>query len=307
MFRSSRWILYSFLAGLCCLLLLSHAWTEEETLAADAPSEEESPAAEVSWLTDYAQAVTAAKDQEKMLLVFFSSDQDKSCTSFESDTLADPLVRAKLQKYVCVRLPLDATVEIDEKQVKLLDRAMFKEMQGKPGIAIVDYLDKDEKYYAEAVSTFPLKSKLSYTPKQMLTILDLPSGTLTQRTLIYAVRIHPEHPASAAGKPSPYLLEEAEGHSEYQAKICVQGHHNWGSRFKRIISRFTGGITASEVCAESWPGDSLVEAAIECVRCWRLSSGHWSAVRARCTYFGYDMKRGKNGVWYATGIFGRKA
>ena len=35
----------------------------------------------------------------------------------------------------------------------------------------------------------------------MAVILDLPPGTLTQRTLIYAVRTHPERPASADGQP----------------------------------------------------------------------------------------------------------
>ncbi len=63
-----------------------------------------------------------------------------------------------------------------------------------------------------------------------------------------------------------------------------------------------GRAAPREVCAESWGGQHLVEAAIECVRCWRLSSGHWSAVCARSRFFGYDMKLGANGVWYATGI-----
>jgi len=50
----------------------------------------------------------------------------------------------------------------------------------------------------------------------------------------------------------------------------------------------------------------LLAAAIECVRCWRLSSGHWGAVRESHPVYGYDMKRGDNGIWYATGIFGRR-
>jgi hypothetical protein len=29
-------------------------------------------------------------------------------------------------------------------------------------------------------------------------------------------------------------------------------------------------------------------------------------VRSRQSFFGYDMKRGRNGVWYATGIFARR-
>jgi hypothetical protein len=100
------------------------------------------------------------------------------------------------------------------------------------------------------------------------------------------------------------LLSEAESHSQYQARIRLQGHHRWAARFPRINALLPQGLTAREVCAESWPGESLVEAAIECVRCWRLSSGHWSAVRARQGRYGYDIKRGGNGIWYATGIFG---
>ena len=119
----------------------------------------------------------------------------------------------------------------------------------------------------------------------MAVILDLPPGTLTQRTLIYAVRIHPDKPASTSGQSDADLLEEAQSHSQYQADIRLQGHHFWESRFHRIIARLPGGLTAREVCAESWPGDNLVEAAIECVRCWRLSDGHWSAVAGRQPLF----------------------
>jgi hypothetical protein len=177
-------------------------------------------------------------------------------------------------------------------------------MLGRPGIAIIDYRSTDADLNGSVVSTFPITESLGYTPEQMAVILDLPPGTLTQRTLIYAVRIHPEKPASTDGQPSADLLQEARSHSEYQAAIQRQGHHFWASRFARIVARLPGGLTAREVCAESWPGQRLVDAAIECVRCWRLSSGHWSAVQAPNQGFGYDMHCGNNGVWYATGIFG---
>jgi hypothetical protein len=59
------------------------------------------------------------------------------------------------------------------------------------------------------------------------------------------------------------------------------------------------------VVAESWPGQELVEACVDCVHSWRQSSGHWSAVQGRQRAFGYDIRRGFNGIWYATGIFGR--
>lgn len=65
-------------------------------------------------------------------------------------------------------------------------------------------------------------------------------------------------------------------------------------------------LVAQEICAESWPGQSLVEAAQECVHSWRHSSGHWDAVGTRHPLFSYDMQRGATGIWYATGIFGRR-
>jgi hypothetical protein len=144
---------------------------------------------------------------------------------------------------------------------------------------------------------------LYYRPEPVIAMLDLPPGTLTQRTMIFAVRTHPERPASAYGRFHPVLAGEAQSHSDHQARIRVQGHHSWETRFHRINARIGNGSSATEVVAESWPGETLVEAAIECVHSWRQSPGHWGAVRSSHAEFGFDMRRGGNGIWYATGIF----
>ena len=261
------------------------------------------PVPAVRWLSNYGKAITAAEHGNKMLLIYFcDSSADSPCQRFKKETLDDPQVRRKLQRYVCVRLPLDAKATFQGKPLVLLEHEGYREMLGRPGIAIVDFRSADAKLRGTVVSEFPITEKLWYTAEQMAVILTLPPCTLTQRTLIYAVRTHPDHPESTDGEPNPMLEEEAQSHSQYQADIRVQGHHAWGSRFARILSRLPGVGAPREVCAESWGGQHLVEAAIECVRCWRTSSGHWSAVRARTRFFGYDMKRGDNGVWYATGI-----
>ncbi len=263
--------------------------------------------ATVNWRTDYALAMLAAERSNRMMLVyFFDPEDEQTCRRFDRETLNEPTVQAKLHDYICVRLPVSAAIKIQGKDVKLLEHEAFEEMLGRPGIAIIDYRSEDATLRGAVVSTFPLTNKLWYTAEQMQVILDLPPGTLTQRTLIYAVRTHPDRPASANGELLPELCTEAESHSQHQAEIRLQGHHGWGTRFRRIVARLPGGLTAREVCAESWPGERLVEAAVECVRCWRFSDGHWSAVKAPCRYFGYDMRRGSNGVWYATGIFGSR-
>jgi hypothetical protein len=258
----------------------------------------------IVWHDSYAKAMTLAEQQNKMLLIYFCSGcRDEPCTRFKNDTLGDRKVCRKLRDYVCVQLSLDAKIMMGGKKVTLLEHPAYEEMLGRPGIAIVDFRSTDDKLRGKIVSMFPITDRLWYTSEQMAVILDLPAATLTQRTLIYAVRIHPEKPASSDGPLNTDLLDEAESHSQHQADILLQGHHAWESRFHRIMDKL-GGLTPREVCAESWPGDRLVDAAIECVRCWRLSSGHWDAVRSPNQSFGYDMKLGSNGIWYATGIFG---
>ena len=214
--------------------------------------------AEIAWHDDYAKAMSEAEQRNKMFLIYFCDACDNGpCNRFKAETLDDDCVRCKLQHYVCVQLPLDAKITVGGKEVKLLEHAAYGEMLGRPGIAIVDFRSSDAKLRGSVVSMFPITERLSYTAEQMAVILDLPPGTLTQRTLIYAVRIHPEKPASTDGKPAPDLFEEAESHSQHQAEIRFQGHHQWESRFRRIVARLPGGVSAREVCAESWPGENL--------------------------------------------------
>ncbi len=295
--RSHCLTLSSALAGLIIGMLLTAADLSAAESNATAPA--------VVWHDNYAKAMSIAERENKMLFIYFCNmETGTPCERFKTETLGDPKVCRRLQEYVCVRLPLSATITMQGKPVVLLEHESFHEMLGRPGIAIVDYRSADAPMRGAVVSEFPITDRLWYTPEQMAVILNLPQATLTQRTLIYAVRIHPDRPESADGELLPLLSSEAQSHSQYQADIRVQGHHAWGSRFQRILSLLPGGASPREVCAESWPGENLVEAAIECVRCWRLSDGHWSAVRARSRFFGYDMKRGDNGIWYATGIFG---
>lgn len=259
---------------------------------------------EVRWHRDYGDACRQAERQRKMLFIHFSDSANSADQRLTAETLADPRVEEKLASLVCLRLPIDSTVPVEGRPIRLVDHEAFAHMYGQPGVAIVDYAHPGTADYGYCVSMFPLNVKHWYSAEHMLTVLDLPRGSLTQRTMIYAVRIHPEQPASTRGRLHPCLLGEAESHSSHQAQICVQGHHNWGYRFQRLLGRIPRGLTPSEVCAESWPGESLVDAAVECVRCWRMSSGHWRAVRSQHPVYAYDMKRGTNGIWYATGVFG---
>ena len=273
----------------------------------DPPSAEPVPTSPLEWMSDYAKATAKAEAERRMLLIYFErGDGGGGCAQFNAEVLPLQQIRAGLDSYVCLRLPHDAQVNIEEAQTVLLKHTSFSEMVGLPGIAVIDFANPEAPYYGQVVSTFPFLHGKAFDSAQMTVILNLPPGKLTQRTLIYAVRTHPDAPQSTSGELDLYLVSEAESHSAHQARIRLQGHHSWESRFHKINRRLPGGLLASEVCAESWPGQCLLEAAIDCVHCWRQSSGHWRSVRAAHPVFGYDIRRGSNGIWYATGIFGKR-
>lgn len=258
------------------------------------------------WRSDYVASYEAARTEGKSLLVWFHPDKLRQADGEFEQSLVDERFATALQSLVCVKVAQSTKVEIKDQSVWLLGHPAFAELLKSPGLAIVDLRDKESEHYGNAVSVVPFRSGKPLDADKLQVLLELPTGTLTQRTLIYAVRTHAEKPQSTTGVFDPLLASETQKHSVHQASITLQGHHNWDRRFQLISAKLPDRLLAQEVCAESWPGQNLVEAAEECVHSWRQSSGHWSAVSGAHPRYGYDMKRGKNGVWYATGIFGRR-
>jgi hypothetical protein len=256
---------------------------------------------------DYMEAMKEATEDRKLLFIYFYDPTlNAARRAFETLTLADQTIQEQLDRFVVAHLPKDASIQLNGKQQRLLDHPAFAEMLGRQGVAIIDLAHVRAEYYGHVVSTFAFTPGKFYRKEALSIILDLPPGTLTQRTMIYAVRIHPEAPKSTQGQFHTVLADEAKSHSTYQAAIHVQGHHSWDTRFQRISYKLGGHALPQEVVAESWPNENLVEACVDCVHSWRQSPGHWGAVRSRHSVFGYDIKRGRNGIWYATGIFGRR-
>lgn len=290
---SRRWPLFAATLG-CCLAVTMNARAQEERSKEDEAS--------VQWGDDYMAAYGEAQEAKQFLLINFEGDESAQ-RDLDAVIERDEALRAKLTAMTLVRVPRDVEVEEDGKLVKLLDHAAFAEMHGRPGLAIIDLANEDEDYYADVVSAYPFMSSKYYRwrPEYLKEIVDLPAGTITQRTMVWAVRIHPEDPASTRGRQHTTLARAAESHSRLQARIQRQGHHNWNSRFQQISS--AGGGSASEVVAESWPNQTMIDSCIDCVDSWRHSPGHWRAVRSRHRSYGYDIRRGRNGIWYGTGIF----
>jgi len=289
-----RAVLIAGLVAVGCVGICSNA------VAAEEPSKEEVAR---KWHDDYVEAYKDAEASHKMLVIFFYDS--KADTFFRRGKVETPELRGDLDRFVVARLPIDTVAKIGDKEIVLREEAVFSELRRRAGVAIIDLTDSKSKHFGNVVSVMPQARLRKGFAKRLGTILRLPVGSLTQRTLIFAVRTHPENPASTRGEFHSTLASHTQSHSEHQANIQVQGHHNWDSRFHQINRQMPSDLAAFEVCAESWPGEGLVEAAIDCVDSWRQSSGHWANVRQQSKFYGYDMKRGANGIWYATGIFAR--
>lgn len=258
----------------------------------------------LEWFTDYYAAYREAAKQQRVLLVNFTP-RDNSKTQHAADeaiaTQTD--LRAKLNKVVLCRVPIDVEIDSAGKSKKLLAFGAFRELHNGPGFVLIDLTNRDAPYYGSPVSVLPLHSGKYYrwSAQGLAVALDLPAGTLTQRTLIWSVRMHPEKPQSTGSEFNPHLADGAAQHASYQAKGQQQGHQNFKARFHRLSA--AAGSSVTEVCAESWPNQTLIDSCIDCVASWRHSSGHWRAVSRPHRAFGYDIHRGRNGIWYGTGLF----
>jgi hypothetical protein len=228
----------------------------------------------------------------------------RSQQDLETSIAAKDVWQDKLRDFVLCRIGVDEEIPVGGEPIRLLSHAAFAEMHDRPGIAVIDLANKGEPYYGRVVSAFPFMTSKYYQWRtaHFSAVLDLPPGAITQRSMIWAVRTHPERPASASGRHDRALAEAAKSHSQHQASIGVQGHHNWEGRFHRL-RRLLGGGAPVEVVAESWPGQTMIDSCVDCVASWRQSSGHWGAVRTPQSRFGYDIRLGRNGIWYGTGIF----
>lgn len=258
----------------------------------------------LAWHVDYAAAYREAREEHKMLFIFFrDADRPRIADFYENDVLSSSELAEPLATVVRVVVPLttERPFRVPELPGKLLSHASFKHMYGRQGIAMVDLTDPASELHGQVVSAHPFSVGKHYTARGTKIVLGLPKGTVTQRALIYAVRLHPAAPVSTTdGKCHSYLCKAARDSSQLMASYGSVGHHDWGTRQGDIAAKT--GRSAMEVAAMSG-NQSMIEAAIELVDQWYGSPAHWGIMSAPAAIFGYDLVRDAAGNWWGTGLF----
>ncbi len=260
---------------------------------------------QLDWHTDYTAAYHQAQTERKQLLLFFRDDRHPELAdSFERGVLAHADLHDALSRVVRVILPLDALrpqPDATSKATRLLDHSSFEHMYHRQGLAMIDLVEPGSDLYGQVVSAHPFTAGKLYTVRGMQLMLGLPRASLTQRALIYAVRLHPEAPPCTNGVCHPFILRQARQSSSLMAQYQAVGHHDWGNRSAEITAATNH--NGMEVAAMSMGSTSLIDAAIEIVNMWQGSPTHWGMMTAPCSLYGFDMVRAAGGgSWYGTGI-----
>lgn len=265
----------------------------------------------LDWNTDYASAYRQAKRECKMLFLFFRDEHSPAVAdAFERDVLSQADLVAPLKEVVRAVLSTNVPQPVEESDVseddkapgKLLDHRAFEFMYKKQGIAVIDLAHHEADYLGQVVSAHPFTQTRQYTAAAVKTILNLPGGTVTQRSLIFAVLMHPAAPISTTqGKCHAFLCKQARRGSELMAQYESVGHHDWGNRQNEIV--IATGRSGMEVAASGWGQSTLIDAAFQCVDLWYGSPSHWGIMSSPTTFFGYDLVRSASGNWYGTGVY----
>lgn len=249
-------------------------------------------------VSNYTDATRIAEKKSAMLLVSIrpqdvDADHDEVTQHLKKHSVRKIFTESDTPWVFC-------QLDFNECSISLIQSTFLKEIREGPGVCVIDYAHEPRK--GQVVSVLPRRDGKYYQfAQQDLSLLAyLPTGSLTQRSMILAVRRHADVPRSTDGGCDIMLCEAAAAHSAHQAKLQKQGHHGWKLRSQQI-SDHRG--PAVEVCAESWPDQDLLDSCVDCVSCWRQSPGHWRAVSSEHSAYGYDIRRGTNSIWYATGIF----
>lgn len=257
------------------------------------------------WHANYAAAYQQARRERRLLFILFrDDDQSQAADHYEDAVLSDPELRESLQTVVRVTVSTETTIpdENGQSNRRLLDHPAFRHQQGRQGIAIIDLTDPESPFYGKVVSSHVFSPGKHYTLRATRTVLGLPEGSITQRALVYALRMHPESPRSVYADVSRVLLEQANSHSRSMAQWRQVGHQNWGSRSQQISAQLGGNSGLGEVAAQVH-GSTLIDAAKNCVNAWRNSPGHWALISGPAALFGYDLVKAPDGSWYGAGIF----
>lgn len=265
---------------------------------------------ELAWHRDYLTAYREAAEQKRYLLMLFRESSLKG-SSLSSSAIFAPSMRPMLEQFSRVELPLDATLprKTDSDEVEqqsdvpelLLEHRSFRHLGVRPGLAIVDLTDPESADYARVVSVIPLTKDGAITDLDLMLALDLPTGSISQRTLLFMIRSTiPDTSLSMRGFSSD-LIELAHRNCRYMAHAGQLGSFDQDFRQKKITETFGPQAELKQLLYATEAEATIHDAALQAVESWIQSPESFDVLNGSAQAMGMDMFQDpESGRWYVT-------
>ncbi len=270
-----------------------------------------SPAEPLSWHNDYLAAYVEASQEKRYLLMLFRESIAGGEPLATTDTVFAPSIRPMLEQFSRVELPLNAAMPVLSSKANdsqngdlpnlLLKHRSFRHLGMQPGIAIVDLTDPTSTNHARVVSVLRLPGNGQFNDDDLMLALNLPKGSIGQRTLLFAIRSTVPDSSLSMREFSPTLIELAHRNSRYMAQAGQVGSFDEDTRNQRIVQDFGPQAELKELVFATDSETTIREAAFQAVTNWIETSESFDVLDAPVTAMGMDMfQNSESGRWFVT-------
>jgi hypothetical protein len=131
------------------------------------------------WLDDYGIALrTAARQRKRLLLLAYGPGQDGMAQALAERLAEVPEIARAFQAAVRVKLPTDTKLPSDAGDLELVRHPSFSGLNGKPGLALIDFSTSDRALYGCVVWTLPALADHQFDLAEVARALGAPAGAI---------------------------------------------------------------------------------------------------------------------------------
>ena len=229
---------------------------------------------EREWHQDYLAAYQQAIQDKRMLVMLFRDSANPDSSESRTSGFGAEELQPLLDNYVRVSLPISAIAPSSDPNTpstRLIEHRSFRHLRGQASIAIVDLTDAQGPNYGRVVSALPLPADGRYSPEVLGNLLQLPTGSVGQRSIVLAVRTGLSGENFTSGEPSSQLQQLANRNARLMAQADQVGSYEQAQRVTSIRESFGDGVNIGELLFATEGTASVQEAAIQAVTKWMQS------------------------------------
>lgn len=265
----------------------------------------------LTWHQDYPTGYIEAAGRQNYLLMLFSDVADGSPLAASSNSLFAPSLQPILEQFSRVSLSVNAPMPSvmqarsgtsnNGVQSLLLGHRSFRHLGVRAGIVLVDLTDPESAHHAQVVSAIPLPVSGQFTHDDLMLTLNLPKGSISQRTLLSAIRGNVPAAKLSLRNFSGTLVSLARRNSRYMAEYGQSGPFEQGRRRDTVVQEFGFQADLQELFFVTAAEETIQEAARQAVESWQATPAALEVLTTPAVAMGMDMVRSpQNGRWYVT-------